>query len=587
MKKKSLLTVLVVCCMAGVSCGGSGGNSLPGSNNSPILEGPDLSIGQSYSVGVVEQIMSLTPPKGVDAELFAQLQNELAKQISARPSQQFASRMPTGRPNNIGDLMFDGQGLSWTYANVGDYDLNGEVNGSDITPIVLHFGKTAASADWAEAGAADGDGNGEVNLSDITPIALNYGSSVSGYIVLGSESEADYPSGLTGNDGPGTQVLGEVSLGELSVDEFGRQTYNVTPSTQLASNLYWVRPVLDSQRGDASYPSTNVGIGLDFEVRRLSEFNLHDPALDNTFIVIPNRTADEITLDVWTTDTEAEVYIAFDIGFDTAKFTVLSSKPTSTWKIEINFTDFFQTFSGRGEAGAMVQHRAELIVHRGPFAQFSFSLEPTVSPYETRVGSTPINETYRSRDLEEGNELEGFTVSNATAQPGQPASFTIFSLFMTGDGDDNGFVNMLDMLQFIVQGTFGAETSSTNLAAAATDYNINGEVNLSDLTMVVLHFFETVDTIEILIWDSGDYADETPLMTFGFFDGTPSKRHEAYPFTATDWRDVFRTWDGEITLAMMQAADTNSDGEVLVSARLRYEDQIAPHFTGIPFTYLE
>lgn len=97
---------------------------------------------------------------------------------------------PVGAQNVISDLVVTdveaGQVLlEWTQVNVGDYDLNGEVNLSDITPIVLNFQDTyellspAALADplyWI-----DGKHDGEINLSDITPIGMHYGSTVRGY----------------------------------------------------------------------------------------------------------------------------------------------------------------------------------------------------------------------------------------------------------------------------------------------------------------------------------------------------------------------------------------------------------------------
>lgn len=75
--------------------------------------------------------------------------------------------------------------LGWSERNTGDYDLNGEVNVSDITPIAVNYGKsyTPESADFAKLEVVDGDGNGEVNISDITPIVLNFLSTVKGYNV--------------------------------------------------------------------------------------------------------------------------------------------------------------------------------------------------------------------------------------------------------------------------------------------------------------------------------------------------------------------------------------------------------------------
>jgi PKD repeat protein len=100
--------------------------------------------------------------------------------------QRTLSALPTGassEPLNFGyvDNGDDSATFSWTYHNTGDYDQNGEVNISDLTPIGMHIGKSSDDGDWTAAGLADGDNNGEVNISDVTPIGQFYGIAISGY----------------------------------------------------------------------------------------------------------------------------------------------------------------------------------------------------------------------------------------------------------------------------------------------------------------------------------------------------------------------------------------------------------------------
>ncbi len=111
--------------------------------------------------------------------------------------------------------------LSWTYRNVGDYDQNGLVNVSDLTPLAQYWQKQAIYDDpaihgglkyWpsglpladggvgdtdlpaAGSGAdnwriamVDGDANGLVSLSDITPIAVAFNADVGSYAVYRRE----------------------------------------------------------------------------------------------------------------------------------------------------------------------------------------------------------------------------------------------------------------------------------------------------------------------------------------------------------------------------------------------------------------
>jgi hypothetical protein len=102
---------------------------------------------------------------------------EASRSVSEPPTKQF---------NKVHDLLATDLGngqvkLDWTQLNLADYDLNGQVNISDLTPLGQNFGK---QGNWTESDPEywiDGDQNGEINLADITPIAQNYLISIGGY----------------------------------------------------------------------------------------------------------------------------------------------------------------------------------------------------------------------------------------------------------------------------------------------------------------------------------------------------------------------------------------------------------------------
>ncbi|MCH7471463.1 redoxin family protein [bacterium] len=82
--------------------------------------------------------------------------------------------------------------LQWTEKNPGDYDNNGEVGISDLTPIGQHFNVVVVSAsDPIHAALVDGDGNGEINIADITTIGQNYGNYVECYILYGDAGSSE------------------------------------------------------------------------------------------------------------------------------------------------------------------------------------------------------------------------------------------------------------------------------------------------------------------------------------------------------------------------------------------------------------
>jgi len=107
-----------------------------------------------------------------------------------------AAGVPSNAQNAVDDLKIIDQApgnvtLAWTEKNIGDYDNNGEVTISDLTPIALLYGQQVATAqDPVWAGLVDGDGNGEINSADITPIGVNFGNQVAGYAVYTDEGGA-------------------------------------------------------------------------------------------------------------------------------------------------------------------------------------------------------------------------------------------------------------------------------------------------------------------------------------------------------------------------------------------------------------
>jgi hypothetical protein len=134
---------------------------------------------------VLAELANLEQPQGVDGATWVQLKQRFASALKASGKTKFTAAIAPANKSIVADLAVSGDTSSatftWTYRNVADYDQNGEVNVSDLTPLGAHLFKTPASPDWQKAKLADGDNNGEVNISDITPIGANLLNSVNGY----------------------------------------------------------------------------------------------------------------------------------------------------------------------------------------------------------------------------------------------------------------------------------------------------------------------------------------------------------------------------------------------------------------------
>lgn len=175
------------------------------SGTSTTAESASIAVQQQNQLTVLGQ--PLIVPDGADRELFALLADKLEQQLLSQGGKGVTD--VTGEyvdPLDVTSVADDAR-LEWTYNNRGDYDLNGLVTVSDLTPIGVHFGKDAAAADWAAASCADGNANSLIEVGDITPIGQNFNSSVTNYVVeadiLGDDTWVPVANIPQSNGGPG------------------------------------------------------------------------------------------------------------------------------------------------------------------------------------------------------------------------------------------------------------------------------------------------------------------------------------------------------------------------------------------------
>ncbi len=178
-------------------------------------------------------------------ELRDFLDNELARLGIDRECR--VTQAPAGSLNAVFDLSasyYDlqaGAVLQWTERHVGDYDMNGIVNASDLTPLAQRWKYSVDYRPPAESGVAwwpvgnprngglagilngipgfstpadhwrsarvDGDANGELNIADITPIATHWRHSVDSYRVYRRVATEERFSLLEESPGCGYSML--------------------------------------------------------------------------------------------------------------------------------------------------------------------------------------------------------------------------------------------------------------------------------------------------------------------------------------------------------------------------------------------
>jgi len=101
-----------------------------------------------------------------------------------QPALRQASIAPTGDRNQVEITMLESGArvqLQWAERHIGDYNLDGTVTITDITPLASHFNEAVGIDERRQV--IDGTGDGVINIQDITPLAAQYFSSLTGYDV--------------------------------------------------------------------------------------------------------------------------------------------------------------------------------------------------------------------------------------------------------------------------------------------------------------------------------------------------------------------------------------------------------------------
>jgi len=157
------------------------------------------------------------------------------------------SGAPSGAANRVTDLAVtpvteDVYHLQWTERNVGDYNVDGQVNIADVTPIAMRFGNSVVDGeDDLRDTPVDGNGDGVIGISDVTPLAINYGNRIDGYIVYRR-------SGLYADFAPVSGVLPRyLNNGEGVLPTYEYDDTGVPANTYIS---YEVRPVDQSGGSD-------------------------------------------------------------------------------------------------------------------------------------------------------------------------------------------------------------------------------------------------------------------------------------------------------------------------------------------------
>jgi hypothetical protein len=235
-----LLRLFVAACFLSMlcACSGPAPHSLEGESDHRIFVTQQLA-----------ELEQLDAPEGVTAGDWVELKQSLAAMLRSLP--RTVSAPPSSAASKTVLEVGDDSELTWGFYSAGDYDQNGEVNVSDLSPLGARLYDAVPGGEPDSAGAVvDGDSNGEVNPSDLTPIGANLRARVAGYNVYSSLSAADYPAGNTAQST--IDSLGFVPLEDATPPGTGRRRFSFTDAAPVADAYYWVRPTDGEAEGTPS-----------------------------------------------------------------------------------------------------------------------------------------------------------------------------------------------------------------------------------------------------------------------------------------------------------------------------------------------
>jgi hypothetical protein len=208
----------------------------------------------------LSELETLPCPEGCAAADWAQLKAGLSSAIEARLAGRQAADVPTdelARPK--AQLDPDRGNLFWYFVSPGDYDQNGEVNISDLTPLGASLNQQVKYGflGFTQAPSpVDGDSNGLVTIADLTPLGARLGDSITEWHLYESTDINDYPTEATA---PST--ISPILITPVQPTTFGppeRRRYFAEGVVIDPAKWYWVRAFDGLSEG---VPSNVVGGG--------------------------------------------------------------------------------------------------------------------------------------------------------------------------------------------------------------------------------------------------------------------------------------------------------------------------------------
>lgn len=320
---------------------------------------------------------------------------------------------------------------------------------------------------------------------------------------------------------------------------------------------------------DSDLSADDVYMGItagDFKVVRANDAGYRDSSLNRTLGIQSVSLGDVTEVIISVSDVDPMYGVTLELNYDPLIYNPVDVEFSGL--IDTPVEAAFTSVNGLVAVGQVDVNGPA--VRSGEFAVVTFANEPSnVNKAVSAVHDFPMEHEYAPPQLTVPGAV-GWDISQADSS--SPVVYSAHATWAVGDGNSDGESGVADLTPIVSHGYFNGEfISDTNFAVATADYDANGGVTVSDITPLGQNFLSFTTGIEILVGDA-----DPPTDVFATLDWNTDSGALTLPAAAgtTDWDNIFRTWNGEVSLADLTAVDTagNGDSLVYVAARLTGPD---------------
>ncbi|MCB1218474.1 hypothetical protein KDL44_13890 [bacterium] len=318
----------------------------------------------------------------------------------------------------------------------------------------------------------------------------------------------------------------------------------------------------------------------DFRAVRYNDRGYRDSSLNSSIDLRSFNEGGRTVVEIDIADESVLSGVALELHFDAARLSPVSASFSGLMEADVELASFNQP--GVVALGQVDADNTAML--SGGFARVEFEAGPQRA--QSAAGdahSNPVIFAYGEGSSTLSSPASTFQFGNSAVTDSAPADYMFWGAFAGGDGNQDGESNIGDITPLGI--LLGRTVGDSDYSGAKADYDYNTSVNISDITPLAVHLGESTAAVEILLGDSDNFdGSETVVATHSWSSATAPSASTGT--STTDWSGVWAHWTGEISLADVQAADTDMDGSVYLAARTSGSGASGPlSVSPTPLTY--